>query len=138
MKSKYRSYWWIIFLAIVAVLIILLALYGIQWPKSMLTTRNTGQTLSTSSAEHLFATDQSDPQNIKVTLDRHDGQFYLFDSVDEANGGGVQEITQLMPDGHFNLIWEGQDAPPCKLMNDKYVPRDIATICNDGTARIDR
>ena len=44
-------------------------------------------------------------------------------------GGGFEVITRLKPDGHFAILWQGQDIPPCEPVNKDNIPSEIAPYC---------
>jgi hypothetical protein len=70
-----------------------------------------------------------------VFLVAQEGDFYDF-GIQANTGGGLDIIARKM-DGHFTIIWQGQDVPPCPIVNNAEVPSGIAPYCFNPTI-IDR
>lgn len=71
--------------------------------------------------------------NMQAELVGADGRYYEF-AVSPQNGyGGVTLIAMKGPTGRFELIWEGQDDPPCAPLTRYDVPIPLAPYCFQGT-----
>ena len=69
---------------------------------------------------------------------RKNGNFYDFGiSPADNSGGGIELIAYMNQSGHFEKVWDGQDAPDCYSIDKYKVPVDIAPWC-DATIQIDR
>jgi hypothetical protein len=66
-----------------------------------------------------------------------DHNFYVFNFSDESEGG-VEVIAHLESNGHFRLIWEGQDIPPCTMVDQAGVPATVVPFCLKESYLLDR
>jgi DNA/RNA endonuclease YhcR with UshA esterase domain len=69
-------------------------------------------------------------------LNKREGAFFDF-AITSIDGGGVELIALREPTGHFDIVWQGQDAPPCEIIQLNHVPTSIAPYCLK-TITIDR
>ena len=64
-----------------------------------------------------------DTADVSASLTAKSGVFYDFD-VSGDQGGGFEVIARLNPDGHFTILWQGQDYVPCGSYNE-YIQADV-------------
>jgi hypothetical protein len=71
-------------------------------------------------------------------IERTEGDFYYFSVSVKNEEGGDEVIAKRLPDGHFEMVWEGQDYPPCAPLSKYGVPSGIAPKCFEDDIVIDR
>ena len=72
-----------------------------------------------------------------ATLFLTSGNFYDF-AVGPIDGGGTEVIAYRKADGHFEVIWQGQDEPNCAIVVKANILANIVPECIWMDARIDR
>ncbi|MDE2133923.1 MAG: hypothetical protein KGJ49_04930 [Alphaproteobacteria bacterium] len=75
--------------------------------------------------------------NLNVSLYARWEDIYEF-AVTAKEGGGVEVIARLMNDGHFSILWQGQDGPPCSVVEKYNIPIGIARYCLQQNVTVDR
>jgi hypothetical protein len=50
-------------------------------------------------------------------------------AVSAKEGGGIEVIARLNSNGHFDILWQGQDVLPCEAVDEFQIPLQIAPRC---------
>ncbi len=58
-----------------------------------------------------------------------EGKFFTFNFSVIGQDGSDYGIVYLASDGHYSLIWRGQDFPPCGPVERHGVPRALVPYC---------
>jgi hypothetical protein len=67
---------------------------------------------------------------IRAGLEAMSGSYYDFDVSSLEDGGGANElIAKRLETGHFQLVWQGQDIPPCAPIDQFDVPAGLVPYC---------
>lgn len=67
--------------------------------------------------------------NSIVTFLSQHGEYVQFSVAPAVGGGGIYLIAKPNSSATFDIIWQGQDTPPCNVMDDNLVPPQMAPYC---------